>query len=163
VERPPIPANGPRDEGAWRDELTRSITALSRLAQSRRLHDEMGERAGVDLRPYLFGVLSRIRELQPVRASDVAHEMGYDRSTVSRYVAELVELDCVRRRADPADGRAVILELTDRGTDVLDRVYGAWNATLGEVTAEWSAADRMQLLVLLRRFADTLGGYVTEL
>jgi DNA-binding MarR family transcriptional regulator len=148
---------------AWLGELTNAITSVSRLAHSNKLYDAMGARAGLDLRPYLFGVLARIRDLQPVRMSDVADEMDYDRSTVSRHVAELVALDCVRRLADPADGRVVILEVTPAGEAVLTKVFGAWNATLDEITAGWSPADRRRFLALLDRFGAAFAEHVAQL
>ncbi len=156
--RRPVPT-----ESDWLSELTRTITVVTRLAHSNRLYDAMGERAGLEVGPYLFGVLSRIRDLQPVRISDVAEEMGYDRSTVSRHVAELVALDCVRRSVLASDGRVVMLELTDRGEDALARVFGAWNVTLDEITADWQPRDKERFLALLQRFGDAFGAHVAEL
>lgn len=147
----------------WLGELTNAITSVTRLAHSNKLYDAMGARAGLDLRPYLFGVLSRIRDLQPVRISDVADEMDYDRSTVSRHVAELVALDCVRRLADPADGRVVILELTRKGEAVIEKVFRAWNATLDEITADWKLADQQRFLQMLERFGAAFAEHVAEL
>ena len=148
---------------AWLGDLTNAITSVTRLAHSNKLYDAMGARAGLDLRPYLFGVLSRIRDLQPVRMSDVADEMDYDRSTVSRHVAELVALDCVRRLADPADGRVVILELTDAGEAALDKVFRAWNTTLDEITVDWKPADQKRFLHMLERFGTAFAEHVAEL
>lgn len=148
---------------AWLGDLTNAITSVTRLAHSNKLYNAMGARAGLDLRPYLFGVLSRIRDLQPVRMSDVADEMDYDRSTVSRHVAELVALDCVRRLADPADGRVVILELTAAGEAALDMVFRAWNTTLDEITADWKPTDQKRFLQMLERFGAAFAEHVAEL
>lgn len=148
---------------AWLGELTTAITSVTRLAHSNKLYDAMGARAGLALRPYLFGVLARIRDLQPVRMSAVADEMDYDRSTVSRHVAELVALECVRRLADPSDGRAVLLELTTAGDAALAAVFGAWNATLDEITADWSPADQRRFLRMLQRFGAAFADHVDAL
>jgi DNA-binding MarR family transcriptional regulator len=147
---------------AWLGDMTRAITAVSRLAHSNRLYDAMAARAKLDMRPYLLGVLSRIRDLQPVRMSDVADEMDYDRSTVSRHVAELVGLGCVRL-AHPADGRVVILEVTAKGEAALDKVFRAWNATLDEITADWKRADQQRFLQMLDRFNASFAQHVDEL
>jgi DNA-binding MarR family transcriptional regulator len=148
---------------AWLGDLTNAITSVSRLAHSNKLYDAMAARAGLDLRPYLLGVLSRIRDLQPVRMSDVADELDYDRSTVSRHVAELVGAGLVRRLADPGDGRVVILEITPRGEATLDKVFGAWNATLDEITADWKPADQKRFLQMLERFGEAFATHVGEL
>lgn len=147
----------------WLAELTRSITSITRLAHSMRLYDAMGERAGLNIRPYLFGVLSRIHESQPVRVSEVADQMDYDRSTVSRHVAELVSLDCVERLTDPADGRVVILRLTERGEMAVLHVFQAWMDFLAQITATWSPDDRDRFFELLTRFDESFAQHVAEL
>ena len=51
----------------------------------------------------------------PQRSSALAAAACVDPSTVSRQVADLVDLGLVERRADPHDGRATLLAATDRG------------------------------------------------
>ncbi|HEY8526846.1 MAG TPA: MarR family transcriptional regulator [Acidimicrobiales bacterium] len=140
----------------WLVAVSRHLTAIGRLTHSQRLYGEMGARAGLTMRPYLYGILARIRDRQPVRVSDVAEDMDYDRSTISRHVAELTNLGCVSRESDPADGRVVILRLTEKGTRVIERVYEAWTTTLGELTADWTPAERTTFLDLLGRLDTAL-------
>lgn len=140
----------------WLVAVSRHLTAIGRLTHSQRLYGEMGARAGLSMRPYLYGILARIRDRQPVRISDVAEDMDYDRSTISRHVAELSNLGCVARESDPTDGRVVILRLTDEGTRVIERVYEAWMSTLGELTADWQADERETFLALLGRLDASL-------
>jgi DNA-binding MarR family transcriptional regulator len=97
----------------------------------------MGERAGLAMRPYPYGILARIRDRQPVRTSDVAEVMDYDRSTISRHIAELTNLGCVARESDPADGRVVIVRLTEEGTRVIERVYDAWYSARDDIYRQW--------------------------
>jgi DNA-binding MarR family transcriptional regulator len=140
----------------WLLAVSRHLTSIGRLTHSQRLYGEMGARAGLAMRPYLYGILARIRDRQPVRISDVAEDMDYDRSTISRHVAELTNLGCVARESDPADGRVVILRLTDEGRRVIERVYEAWTSTLDELTAEWDEPDRETFLALLARLDSSL-------
>lgn len=137
-------------------ELSSLLTSIARQTHSLRLYGEMGARAGVTVRPYLFGVLARIRDLQPVRVSAVAEELEYDRSTVSRQVAELTSLGCIERRPDPTDGRVVVLTLTELGEEVIGRVFDAWLEALDGMVGDWSARDRQQLVTLLRRLDGAL-------
>ena len=51
----------------------------------------------------------------PIRSSELAELMQADPSTVSRQVATLVKDGYVERRADPVDGRASLLVVTERG------------------------------------------------
>jgi DNA-binding MarR family transcriptional regulator len=140
----------------WLSTVTGHLTSIGRLTHSHRLYGEMGARAGLSMRPYLYGILARIRDRQPVRISDVAEDTGYDRSTISRHVAELTNQGCVARESDPDDGRVVIVRLTPHGADVIERVYEAWRATLADLTADWSAEDREAFVSLLGRLDAAL-------
>ena len=149
-------------EEAWLQDLTDAITSVTTKTHSMQLYEMMGLKAHSTMRPYLFGVLSRVRELQPVRVSDVAQHMDYERSTVSRHVAELTSLGCVERMAHPEDGRVVILRLTTKGQRLIDRVYDAWLKSLAEITADWSASDRKTFLRLLTRFDRSFTDYFNQ-
>lgn len=156
------PASPSRDD-AWLGQLTRTLTSVTRTAHSMRLFDAMGERAGLPIRPYLFGVLTRIHAMEPVRISDVADEMDYDRSTVSRHVAELVNLDCVTRETDKSDGRVVIVRLTDKGTTAVGQIFEAWMASLDAITSDWTEAEKTRFLKSFVRFDAALSGFVDSL
>src|SRR5437764_4897335 len=133
------------------EELSDLLTSIGRQTHSQRLYADMATRAGVNIRPYLLTTLARLRELQPVRVSDVADDMDSDRSTVSRHLTELTALGCVERRADPDDGRAVVLSLTPLGEEVIARTFAAWLGALGDMTGDWSDRDLVRLVSLLRR------------
>jgi DNA-binding MarR family transcriptional regulator len=137
-------------------ELSELLTSIARQTHSPRLYGEMGNRAGLTVRPHLFGVLARIRDMQPVRVTDVAEVMDNDRSTISRQIAELARAGCVHRATDPADGRAVVLTLTPFGEDVIRRVFDAWLDALGGMTSAWPPGDRAELVRLLRRLDHEL-------
>jgi DNA-binding MarR family transcriptional regulator len=152
-----------RENEGWLDELNRTLTSVSSRTHSVRLYEAMGRRSGVDLRPYLFGVLSRVQDLQPVRVSDVAQELDYERSTVSRHVAELASLGCLERFADPRDGRVVMLRLTKKGERVINQVWQSWLELLEEITDGWSRRDREAFLRLMTRFDDSFSRLVAAL
>jgi len=54
-------------------------------------------------------VLACVLAAGEIRIGDIARRTGFESSTVSRLVKELVRRKLVRRRADPEDGRAVLL------------------------------------------------------
>src|ERR1700742_756817 len=60
-------------------------------------------------------LITRLAVEGPSRLSELAEKMQADPSTVSRQVANLVNDGYVERRADPADGRASLLVVTERG------------------------------------------------
>lgn len=134
--------------------LNAALTAVSRRTRARALHQRMAKAAGVDIRTYLLDVLFRVRGMQPARVSDVADGMGYDRSTISRHVAELVESGFLTRERDAVDGRAVIVKLSPAGKRAIARIEKRWFETLDQITSEWTDGDRSTLIDLLTRFDD---------
>ncbi len=144
------------DRAAWLASLTRSLTAVSRHTHSPALYSRMAEKAGLSLRSHLVDVLFRVAELQPVRISEVAETMAYDRSTISRHVAELAEEGLVDRSTDPDDGRAVIVRLSRRGASAVNRIQQAWYETLEDLTARWTDRDRSTFLRQLNRLDESL-------
>jgi DNA-binding MarR family transcriptional regulator len=88
----------------------------------------------------------------PMRAGALADVVQSDPSTVSRQVAALVKDGLLERRADPADGRASILVLTEKADAVLadhDRIRLEFFARLMD---GWAPADVHRFAKLLDRF-----------
>ena len=77
---------------------------------------------------------------QPMRSGELAENLLADPSTVSRHIAALVRLGYVRREADPRDGRATILVLTESGREqvraVREHRKQVFDEMLGDFTNE---------------------------
>lgn len=97
---------------------------------------------------------------------ELAIRAGLDPSTVSRGVAALVAHGLVRRHADPADGRASVLEVTPAGRRVLDRAHSRYGEVLQQALADWTPDEVSALSAALHRFTDdvenTLGQHPTH-
>jgi DNA-binding MarR family transcriptional regulator len=104
--------------------------------------------------PVAAHVLGHLAEAGPQRVGEVAQAVGTDPSTVSRQVAALVAAGMVERRADPDDGRAHLLAVTEDGL----RCCADWRRKridlLATVLADWPDESRQQLAELIGRFAD---------
>lgn len=101
-------------------------------------------------------LLIKLSDTDGRRASDLAAEVGADPSTVSRQVAVLVREGLVTRQADPADGRASILVLTESGVQRRDELLARREELFESVTDDWSDADRTIFAGLLRRYVASL-------
>jgi DNA-binding MarR family transcriptional regulator len=88
----------------------------------------------------------------PMRASALAASVQSDLSTVSRQVAALVTRGMLERRADPVDGRASLLVVTNDGQAVIAEHERARIAFFEEVLSGWSPEERGQFVHLLERF-----------
>ncbi|RKT56161.1 MarR family winged helix-turn-helix transcriptional regulator [Saccharothrix australiensis] len=106
----------------------------------------------------LVGTLTLIDRTAGCHAKELARRTGLDPSTVSRSVAALVAHGLVERRADPADGRASVLAVTDAGHAVLAEAR-AWHADLlGRALAHWTPGEVEALTSALGRFTTDVEG-----
>ena len=62
----------------------------------------------------------------PQRQADLAAAFGTDSASMTRTVQRLERAGFVRRRQDPADGRATLVESTPAGTALRSRVEQLW-------------------------------------
>ncbi len=92
----------------------------------------------------------------PQRISDLAGCAHADISTVSRQVTHLVHHGLLVKVADPDDGRAHRVSLTDDGRTAIDRTITARGEWLAAIMSDWSDADARAFLDQLNRFADSL-------
>jgi DNA-binding MarR family transcriptional regulator len=99
-------------------------------------------------------VLNHLAETGPQRVGAIAHAIGTDPSTVSRQVAALVAAGLVERRADPDDGRAQLLAVTEAGVQCCEDGRRRRVELLATVLSRWPDESRHQLAELLGRFAD---------
>ena len=105
--------------------------------------------------PVGYPMMFNLRD-EPRRVSEIADRTHLHISTVSRQVSALVAQGLVTKVADPSDGRAQMLTLTDEGQQMLIQLRDRRNGWLGEVVADWSDADLATFDSLLTRFADAV-------
>lgn len=127
------------------------LKALHRVIHQtkRTVHSDTVERAAII-------ILSSLKENSPVRLSDLANDLLLDISTVSRQARALEDRGLVTRTEDPDDRRAVRLELTPAGVAVLDDAWSRRKRWLAESLHDWTPPDRVALVAMLTRFADSL-------
>ena len=136
-----------------------ALGTLVRRAQVPRAQERVAARAGLVLDRAAYPLLRGISEHDTVRASEVAHDLSLDVSTVSRQIKELEAEGLVARRPDPSDGRASVLTLTVAGTQALERLRQARRELLAEVLSGWDELDRQTLADLMCRLADDFAAH----
>lgn len=129
-------------------DLERELSKLFGRARSVSLTLAAKIHPGLDGASY--ALLLHLMDIGPVRAADVVERTGLDKSTVSRQVARLEELDLIERVPDPSDGRARLLQVNATGAARLAEVRTDRRKQLREKFDEWSTDD-------LREFARLLG------
>jgi DNA-binding MarR family transcriptional regulator len=78
-------------------------------------------------------------------------QLGVGKGTTSRQIAGLERLGLVRRRPDPVDGRAALLEMTDEGRERFDRTRAARLDRLRRMLGSWPTDELTMLARLLHR------------
>lgn len=136
------------------DALQHQVAVFARRAEQSRLGGVGQARNSMDRAAYLL--LNRLDQEGPMGVKALAAGMGIDSSTVTRQVAPLVEAGLVSRATHPEDGRAVVLQLSERGRARLDEVRASRRALMALVTEEWTEEERAVFSTLLTRFNVSL-------
>lgn len=140
------------------EELQTSLRALGQSISQIRAHEQLLRAAGVRVDRAGVGVLFKLylHEATPLRVTVLANLLGVDAPTVTRKVQQLERLGYVARTADPDDGRATRIQLTDTGREILERVLAAHRELLGGIFATWGEDDLQSFSALLKRFSTAL-------
>lgn len=132
------------------DALQHEVAVFARRAEQTRLGGLGPARNSMDRAAYLL--LSKLDQAGPTGVKALAAGMGIDSSTVTRQVAPLVDAGLVKRAADPDDGRAVVLQLSPRGSTRLAEVRSSRCKLMTLLTDGWSEQERVVFRDLLTRF-----------
>lgn len=108
--------------------------------------------------PLLFALACR----DDARLSDIAASLHLDASTISRHVKQLLGKELIESVADPIDGRARLIKISDEGRKVLTSTIEKRRQIVAEALTEWSDDDRDQLRDQLNRLTESFQNRVTS-
>ncbi|WP_246097791.1 MarR family winged helix-turn-helix transcriptional regulator [Rhodococcus spelaei] len=140
----------PEDVEPLADEIGNYLVRLQRVRDRTIAHAKATD--GID--PAAYACLFRLIKDGPMRSGALADAMYSDPSTVSRQVAQLVDRGHVERLADPTDGRASVLAVTDTGRAAAGRIRTLRNEKLGSLLAGWPRQDLEDFARLMDRFVS---------
>lgn len=155
-----MPASPPSTEPAVTDadvelasELSAAMTRLFRMLGTVKTQLTSSQQPGEWA---CFGILATLTEHGAIRQTAIAEAMHADPSTISRQVAHLVSVGALERRADPADGRASLLALTDQGLELHAQQRRRRDEYFAQLVADWPERDRRRLAGLMDRLATDM-------
>jgi MarR family transcriptional regulator, lower aerobic nicotinate degradation pathway regulator len=119
----------------WRASHERTATALE----------------AIDLTPAQFGLLNFLRVRKGAIQQEIGTAMGIDPSTMVSLIDELERRGLAKRRPHPQDRRAREVSITPKGLRLLEKGRKAAIESEDEVLRGLNAAERRQLLKLLRQ------------
>lgn len=144
---------GPGAPGSGMDlaflALERELTVLLRRARAK--SGEMARAVHPDLESSAYGLLARLEESGPLRATELAAYIGVGKATMSRQLRALEQLGLVAREPDPADGRAWLVHLTGEGRERFRRVRDARRERYVRQLTGWDRAEVAELARLLHQ------------
>ncbi|MEU7182566.1 MULTISPECIES: MarR family winged helix-turn-helix transcriptional regulator [Streptomyces] len=147
---------GSADHAPHADHVDHVFLSLERelavfLRRARASSGEMAREVHPDLEPAAYGLLVRLADIGAQRATDLAGFFGVGKATMSRQLHALEDLGLVAREPDPADGRAVLVRITDEGRDRFSRVREGRRAQYARRLAAWDRTEVADLARLLHR------------
>ncbi len=108
-----------------------------------------------------FRVLVMVASRGALNLGAVAAGLGVHPSNATRAVERLVVAGLLDRRDDPSDRRNLVLELTEAGRALVERVMDQRRAAIAGILDRMPAGRRRALVPVLRSFAAA-GGEVPE-
>ncbi|WP_374194805.1 MarR family winged helix-turn-helix transcriptional regulator [Streptomyces sp. VRA16 Mangrove soil] len=129
--------------------LERELTVF--LRRARASSGEMAREVHPDLEPAAYGLLVRLEECGAQRATDLAGYIGVGKATMSRQLRALEDLGFLSREPDPADGRAWLVSLTERGRENFRQVRDARRMRYVRQLAGWDRREVAELARLLHQ------------
>ncbi|HET7415798.1 MAG TPA: MarR family transcriptional regulator [Arthrobacter sp.] len=149
-ETDPLPASDPPGDAI--EHLEQQLSMLWR--RSRSISHRVARDVHPDMEPAAYGLLVILQNEGAMRLTELASNIGVGKPSVSRQVTLLERLGLVRKQADPFDGRAQTLTLTEKGSVQLARTQLARKQAFRNRLAEWSAGDIETLATLLSKLND---------
>jgi DNA-binding MarR family transcriptional regulator len=117
------------------------------------LHRALAERGHPDARP-IHGFALQAIGPDGVTTSELGRRLGVSKQGAAKTAAGLERVGYIAREADPEDARAVLLEPTARGVEMLtlsaaifDRLRAEWSAELGAKRLGALEDDLRQIVV----------------
>ena len=124
-------------------------------AVARQLRDRSAETlAPWGITPAHLRALRALSRHGTMRLSELSEHLEIAPRTATEVVDALESRDLVRRRADPGDRRATLVEVTEHGTGLMAEIRGTRGPEAGRVFGRLSPADRAELARILGQLRD---------
>lgn len=147
--RPAEPEAGGDTLDAALNNVEHQISLFWRRARS--VSQQLSRQVHPDMEPAAYGLLAVIRREGPIRLTDLALNIGVGKPSVSRQIAFLESLGLVSKEADPLDGRAQAIRLTEKGEEKMHQVQDARRQVFRERLGEWPVGELQTLAAYMAK------------
>ena len=132
------------------DALSEAFWAVARQLRER----SQETLAPWDITPAHLRALRMLRRHGTMRLSELSDRLLIAPRSTTEVVDALEARNLVRRRADPGDRRATLVEVTEHGADVLAAIRDTRGTEAGRVFGRLSPPDRAGLARILALLRD---------
>ncbi|WP_099824584.1 MarR family winged helix-turn-helix transcriptional regulator [Oceaniglobus indicus] len=140
------------DESAPRDGYVLDDQAGYLLRQVSQRHAAIFQRlAPGGLTPTQFSTLIRLHEAGPASQNELGRAVAMDVATIKGVIDRLKAKGLVAVKPYPGDRRRTLISLTDESVAMIAELHEAGHVITDETLSPLDAAERTQLLALLRK------------
>jgi MarR family transcriptional regulator, organic hydroperoxide resistance regulator len=147
---------------AVRRDALAAVSNLYRAAATVRQHLENSALRAADLTWSAFVVLWVVWIWDDIEPRHVAAEAGISKGTLTGIIKTLESRGLLERRRHPDDGRLALLHLTAEGTELMERLFPAFNQEEAFVVAALGPEESLHLADTLRRIITHLEDHGEE-
>jgi DNA-binding MarR family transcriptional regulator len=145
-----LPETVPAGTGTGRDTVDEALNSVEHQIslfwrRARSVSHQLSRQVHPDMEPAAYGLLTVIRREGPIRLTDLALNIGVGKPSVSRQIAFLESIGLVFKEADPLDGRAQSIRLTEKGEEKMHQVQDARRRDFRERLGEWPVEELQSL------------------
>lgn len=154
------PHPGPEAQIPHQDSLDDALNTVEQQIslfwrRARSVSYQLSRQIHPDLEPAAYGLLAVIRREGPIRLTDLALNIGVGKPSVSRQIAFLESIGLVFKEADPVDGRAQSIRLTEKGEEKMHQVQDARRQDFRERLGEWPVEELRTLAEYMAKLNST--------
>lgn len=127
----------------------------------RRRHNaiQLAKTIDPEIEPAAYSILFTLQREGAQRMTDISKHLGVGKPTLSRQLTTLAERGFITKRADPADGRALVISLTEQGKSRLDAAQAQRSERYLHMLEPWTEEEIMSLSGLLAKMNQTYAEY----
>lgn len=120
---------------------------------------QMAQTIDPTIEPAAYTVLFTLQREGPQRMTAISKHLGIGKPTLSRQLAALAERGFITKTADPADGRALVVSLTDEGRERLEAAQRDRSERYMHMLEPWSEEEIVTLSGLLHKLNQAYVDY----
>lgn len=104
-----------------------------------------------EISPITMYVLEFLRKHPDCIAVDIANEFGLTRGAITQLLDKMEEHGLIERKPHPTSRRSHLLQMTDKGTQLINRILDAYNTKIEQLFTSYTKEELAQLQQLLAK------------